>query len=62
MEIKVGLNWRQAAEICILGLEQGTEKGKQLSRDEIRRMGNLLDRLIRGGADDVDTNNQEGMV
>jgi hypothetical protein len=35
--------WAQAVEIYMLALENGTEKGKQAARDEIRRMARMLD-------------------
>jgi hypothetical protein len=38
--------WAAAARIYIMALENGTGKGKQMARDEIERMGILLDSLL----------------
>lgn len=35
--------WAVAVEIYIAALENGTEKGKQAAREEIRRMARMLD-------------------
>ena len=41
--IDITPTWTAAAEIYIAALENGTEKGKQAAREEIRRMARMLD-------------------
>lgn len=35
--------WRAAAEVILMCLENGTDEGKRLARDEVRLMARLLD-------------------
>ncbi len=41
--IDMAPTWTVAVEIYIAALENGTEKGKHAAREEIRRMGRMLD-------------------
>jgi hypothetical protein len=43
--------WAAAARIYIMALENGTGEGKQMAREEIERMGILLDSLIAARKD-----------
>lgn len=40
-------SWKATAEILIAALESGTPTGKQLAREEIRRMGAMLDDMAK---------------
>ena len=38
-------SWRGIANTCIMLLEIGNEEGKQTAKEEIRKMGDILDNL-----------------
>lgn len=39
-------SWRTQAEWCLVGLEDGSPSAKEIARSEIRRMGDLIDKLL----------------
>jgi len=52
-KVDITPTWRTAIEICILVLEAGTERGKELAKQELREMGDHLDGAFPGNAPDV---------
>jgi hypothetical protein len=38
--------WEQAARMLLVVLENGSEEGKQMAREEVKRMGILLDSYV----------------
>tara|TARA_R100001244_G_scaffold125102_1_gene95054 strand:+ start:246 stop:422 length:177 start_codon:yes stop_codon:yes gene_type:complete len=43
--INICPSWRGIANTCIMILEVGNEEGKQIAKEEIRKMGDILDNL-----------------
>ena len=43
--INLAPSWRGIANTCIMLLEIGNEEGKQTAKEEIRKMGDILDSL-----------------
>lgn len=43
--IKMGMTWAQAVEIYMLALENGNAEGKEMAKEELRRMAKLLDQI-----------------
>lgn len=41
--LTVEMKWKQSARICIAALENGTEEGKRLAREELMRMADVAD-------------------
>ena len=41
--IDIGLTWKAAMEILIMGLENGTDEGKRMARTELREIAEHLD-------------------
>ena len=39
--------WASTAEICLIALECGTDEGKRMAKEEIRRMGRILDDQVK---------------
>ena len=44
--INICPSWRGMANTCIMLLEVGTEDAKQVAKQEIRRMGDILDEQL----------------
>lgn len=44
-KINIQENWEQTMPILISILEYGSEKGKQIAREELRRLAKLVDEL-----------------
>jgi len=41
--LTIEMKWKQAARIAIMALENGTEEGKRLAREEIMQMADVAD-------------------
>lgn len=41
--LTVEMKWKMAARVSLLALENGTEEGKRLAREEIMRMADVAD-------------------
>ncbi len=44
--INIAPSWRGVANICIMIFEVGNEEMKQVAKEEIRRMGDILDKQL----------------
>jgi hypothetical protein len=44
-KITITPKWSEVANLIILGLENGTEEGKQMAREELRSMASTMDQL-----------------
>ena len=51
--IDIGLTWKAAMEILIMGLENGTDEGKRMARTELREIAGHLDAALPGNAPDL---------
>ena len=47
--IKIDFDWKAAAKIYLMGIEDGTEEGKQSGRDGVMEMAENCDRLVKVG-------------
>ena len=44
-KITITPKWSEVANLIILGLENGTEEGKQMAREALRSMASTMDQL-----------------
>lgn len=44
--LTVEMKWKQAARYILAGLEDGTEKGRELARSELMRMADVADLAV----------------
>lgn len=54
MTIDMTPTWEQTAGMLAMIFENGTEEGKQMAKEELLRMGQLLDELINADTGDSD--------
>ena len=41
--LTINMKWKRAAELALFALENGTDEGKRLAREEIMRMADVAD-------------------
>ena len=57
--IDITPSWRGIANTCIMILEVGNEEAKQVAKEEIRRMGTILDGEFKQGAFDEEKDSHQ---
>ena len=46
MTMTIEMKWKSAARMCIAALENGTDEGKRIAREEIMRMADVADMAV----------------